>query len=100
MRTIWKQELEMKPLQTIQIPFDAKILSVQLQNGNPCIWYLVPHSHNNLEPRDIAMGLTGQSLGDEDSFDEYRYISTVIVSSSLNPLTCKTFVMHWFEVQS
>ncbi len=91
MRTIWKEKLEIKPLQTIQIPFDAKLLTVQMQYGEPSIWYYVPHSNNCLEPRDIAMGLTGQPLGDDNSSAKYRHISTVIVESD-------TFVMHWFEV--
>ena len=41
MRTIWKYELAMIGRQTVPMPADAEILSVQVQAGVPCLWALV-----------------------------------------------------------
>jgi len=47
MKTIWKYELETTDLQEIEMPHAAKILTVQVQNGVPCIWCLC--KPNNLK---------------------------------------------------
>lgn len=42
---IWKFPLEIKDRNYVQMPAVAQILSVQMQNGVPCIWAMVdPHS--------------------------------------------------------
>ena len=38
---VWKYPLEMKDLQHINIPVNAEILSVQVQQGVPTVWALV-----------------------------------------------------------
>lgn len=35
---IWKYELPRKTQFTMEMPKNAKILSLQLQNGKPCLW--------------------------------------------------------------
>jgi len=40
-KTIWKFELETTDNQTIEMPVDAQMLTVQTQMGKPCIWALV-----------------------------------------------------------
>lgn len=40
-KTIWKYELDITGVQSIQMPKDAEILCVQAQNGKPCLWALV-----------------------------------------------------------
>ena len=39
--SIWKYELAVTDVQNISIPIGAKILTVQVQNGLPCLWVLV-----------------------------------------------------------
>lgn len=40
MTTIWKTALEITDRQEIKMPVGAKILSVQMQKGVVCLWYL------------------------------------------------------------
>jgi len=40
-KTIWKFELEPIDRQIIEMPVNAEILTVQIQNETPCIWALV-----------------------------------------------------------
>ena len=41
METIWKYELETTDHQELELPLAAKVLTVQMQNGKPCLWALV-----------------------------------------------------------
>jgi hypothetical protein len=41
MKTIWKFPLEITDRPNIPMPGGAEVLSVQVQNGNPCIWAIV-----------------------------------------------------------
>lgn len=41
MKTIWKFPLYLADVQTIEMPAGAKILSVQVQRDNLCLWALV-----------------------------------------------------------
>lgn len=36
--TIWKYQLEVTDQQEINIPDEAELLTVQIQNGVPCLW--------------------------------------------------------------
>lgn len=38
MRQIWKFQLETTDLQSVEMPDGAKVLTVQVQHGTPCIW--------------------------------------------------------------
>jgi len=40
-KTIWKFTLDLVDEQQVSLPKDAEILSVQVQNGNICLWALV-----------------------------------------------------------
>lgn len=39
-QAIWKFQIQIKDTQTVTMPYGAKILCVQLQNGVPCLWAL------------------------------------------------------------
>lgn len=41
METIWKYELEVVGSQEIKLPTGFEVLSVQVQNGIPCLWVRV-----------------------------------------------------------
>jgi len=91
METIYKYELEITDLQEISIPDKAKILTVQLQHGTPCLWCLVnPEMH--LRPYHIVTKVTGRDI--EDGFNG-EYVGTY-------QLKCKLadgdFVGHVFII--
>lgn len=41
MQSIWKYQLEMKGEQLVEIPNNAILLDVQVQNKAPCLWAMV-----------------------------------------------------------
>jgi hypothetical protein len=41
MKTIWKYQISITDEQTLSLPQHRKFLSLQLQNGIPCLWFLV-----------------------------------------------------------
>ncbi len=49
---------------TIIMPKDAKVLTVQVQNGTPCIWAAVDPSQMYLEPRTFRIVGTGHEFED------------------------------------
>lgn len=54
MTTIWKFELEVEDTQWIELPRGAKVLSVGVQNGTPCLWAQVETD----EPKDSVLIIT------------------------------------------
>ena len=60
-KTIWKFELETTDNQTIEMPVNAEILTVQTQNGIPCIWVLVDPTETK-EKRFIEVFGTGHDV--------------------------------------
>lgn len=40
MRTIYKQQLEITDVQTIEMHEYSTVLKLDVQNGKPCIWYV------------------------------------------------------------
>lgn len=65
MKTIYKYELEVEDKQEIRMPKGAKILSVQTQHGNPCIWTLVDNSEYH-EIRTFIMHGTDHPCEESD----------------------------------
>jgi len=61
METIWKYELLTIDNQVIEMPINAEILTVQTQNGSPCLWARVNTSNPN-EIRKITVCGTGHEL--------------------------------------
>lgn len=64
MKTIWKSPLEITDRQTIQMQPDAEILTVQVQNGVPCIWAHVD-PEQPMAVREILTVGTGHPAPDE-----------------------------------
>jgi len=60
-KTIWKFELETTDNQTIEMPVNAEILTVQTQNEIPCIWALVDPTETK-EKRFIEVFGTGHDI--------------------------------------
>jgi hypothetical protein len=83
---IWKYTLN-GMVNDIQMPMDAEILTVQLQDGqmfNACIWAKV-NPENELEKRQFVVIGTGHSFDDTN----HKYIGTYQEGF---------FVWHVFEI--
>jgi hypothetical protein len=66
MKTIWKFPLQVTDSQDINVPIGAKILSLQMQAGVPCIWALVDPKAGTY-PMTIVMYGTGHEIHDMNS---------------------------------
>lgn len=83
MNTIYKYELGIT--NNIEIHKDAKFLSLQMQGGNPCAWYLVDTS----KPK-TALSIACYGTGHEVTHKMGQYLNTVQFPNGL--------VFHFFEV--
>lgn len=83
---IFKYELSIEMVQTIEIPKDALITSIQEQHGKLCVWALVDDSHE-MENRTFYIYGTGHSI---KSHCELEFIDTVQMQGG-------TLVWHIFE---
>ena len=73
--------------QKLQLPFDARILDVQIQNGRLCLWAIVDPSKDNLMRTFRVFG-TGWDL-------PYRFVNRYV---HLKTVQDGGFVWHVFEV--
>ena len=83
MQMIYKYKLEFQPIQIVKLPL-KRILTIQTQDGTPCLWALVDTEAPEV-PMQIRMAGTGTH--DAHDFDKLRFISTTQYG---------TFVLHWF----
>lgn len=84
---ILKFQLRMIQTQVIHMPYAAKILCVQLQNGVPCIWAMC-NMDDGKSDRTIDIFGTGQPI--TDLFTR-TYIDTFQIQMG------RTFIWHVFE---
>jgi hypothetical protein len=68
---IWKYRLEVTDTQTLRMPCGARILTVQVQNGVPCLWALVDVSEPLLHPTLIFTVDTGHVADHVSTGAEY-----------------------------
>lgn len=64
MKTIHKFPLKCVDHQTVEMPEHAKVLTVQMQHGQPCLWALV-ETENLLAPRNFITRGTGHPVPSE-----------------------------------
>lgn len=79
-KQIWKYRFNSE----IKMPLDARVLTIQKQDGEPTIWALV-NPNNELEVRNFTIVGTGNSFDDTN----HKYIGTFQDSP---------FVWHLFEI--
>lgn len=73
MKTIWKFPLYIVDEQTVQLPDTAQPLSVQIQDGEPCLWALVdPQAPSN--PRRVKIFGTGNPV---DISGNWNFVGTI-----------------------
>lgn len=73
-KTIWKYELQPVDSQNIQMPVEAEILTLQVQNGQPQLWALVD-PNAEMTTRHIEMFGTGNIIPPLMT-EKRRYIGT------------------------
>lgn len=83
---IWKYQLEITDDQVISMPTGAEILTVQMQNGKPCLWALVDPNEETKTYRLIQIYGTGNPIPDGNR----RYISTIQIFNG-------DLIFHVFE---
>lgn len=73
-KVIWKYRLEVTDYQDLEIPEGSEILSVQVQNGVPCLWVLV----HNTEAETVTTKLTTVGTGNpiSDDIGKSEFIGT------------------------
>ena len=87
MKTIWKFILPpIDDVLSISMPIGAQVLTVQTQQGHPCIWALV-EPNNPKEDRRFALAGTGHSIEFSEAMD---YIGTFQIRQG-------TLVFHLFS---
>lgn len=60
MQAIWKIVLRIADAQVVNLPRGSEILCVQMQRGEPCIWFKVPDVQDPVgEPHEIRIYGTG-----------------------------------------
>lgn len=87
-KTIWKFELKTTDNQTIEMPANAEILTVQTQHEVPCIWALVDPTEPN-EKRFIKVFGTGHDVHYEMGLSR-NYLGTYQLHNG-------SLVFHVFE---
>lgn len=65
MKQIWKYSLRTIDRQTLQVPAGAKILTVQVQRGEPYLWALVDPAADHPSNINIAVFGTGHNIPDD-----------------------------------
>ncbi len=72
MKTIYKYPLLIEDKQVVSMPINAEILTVQIQNGIPCIWALVDTS-SPLSDVSVRVYPTG---GEVEQSQNLKYCGT------------------------
>lgn len=84
---IWKYPLAVIDCQFLNMPIGAQLLTVQMQNGKPCLWALVDETATETQRRGITIHGTGNPVPD----DPGRYIATFQMMGG-------DLVFHAFEI--
>lgn len=86
-KSIWKFQLETTDIQIIEMPADVEILTIQIQNGVPCIWALVSP---DAPKRKVAFEIYGTGNPVPENAKR-KYIGTYQLEKG-------ALVFHCFEV--
>ena len=74
MKTIYKYKIEVKDDQNIMMPEGAKVLTVQAQHGEPCVWAEVdPEQTFTTFRRFVTVGTGRHPIADIDTL---HYVGT------------------------
>lgn len=84
--TIWKFPLQLKDTQTIEMPFGAEIICVQVQHDAITLWAIVEEKNTDTEDRTIEVYGTGHPMTNHHR----DYIGTIQFQGG-------GFIFHVFE---
>lgn len=74
---IYKKELALTGIQTVLLPVEAEIISLQIQKGVPCIWYSFTEDEEEEEEQE---NVTLVTMGTGETYDPFNkkliYIGT------------------------
>ena len=87
-KTIWRFELKTTDNQTIEMPVNAEILTVQTQNEIPCIWAFVDPTETK-ENRFIEIFGTGHEISQDENVNR-NYLGTYQLNGG-------SLIFHVFE---
>ncbi len=87
-KTVWKYRLEVADEQVVEMPANARILTVQAQFDEPCLWALVDPDLTAMDRRTIL--ITGTGHRREDLASHVNYLGTLQIAMGLH-------VFHVFE---
>jgi hypothetical protein len=76
MKAIYKYALQPVELQTLSLPMNAEILSVQNKDGHLFLWALSDVAETVEEDREIWFVGTGQKFSERE---KYKFLETVMV---------------------
>ena len=85
---VYKYPLYIQDEVVVMMPNGARVLSVQVQNGRPCLWAAVDTNELTLEERWFRIAGTGHPIHD-DVVD--RFIGTIQMCEG-------SIVYHIFEI--
>jgi hypothetical protein len=89
MKTIWRYELLPNRIQTVTIPFDGRILTVQTKGDNvPLMWVLVDPDMP-MQERCLGIYTTNTAVPDEPG----RYIDSFMIHEGM-------LEFHLFEMET
>lgn len=65
MKRVYKYPLDIQDEVVVMMPKGARVLSVQVQSGRPCLWAAVDPSEITLEERWFRIAGTGHPIQDD-----------------------------------
>ena len=65
MKRVYKYPLDIQDEATVMMPIGARVLSVQVQNGRPCLWAAVDPTETEIEKRLFRIAGTGHPIHDD-----------------------------------
>jgi hypothetical protein len=87
MKTIWKYKLELKGVQSIEVPQRSRPLSLKVQDNEPCVWILVPDTETD---KKETITFTTFGTGQPNiNVDNWFFLDTYLLNDGL-------FVFHVF----
>jgi hypothetical protein len=87
MKRIYKYQLDVKDCQSIKLPKDARILTVQVQSGVPTMWAIVEPDVEDTASIELDIHMFGTGWELPEDADKLKYIGTVQING---------FVWHYF----
>lgn len=91
-KTIWKYPLQVTDLQNLEVPIGSELLTVQTQDGVPCLWVLVHNAEGKKEIIKLTTIGTGNEIKPDINISKESYIGTYQLHGG-------AFVGHVFRVK-